>query len=180
MSVALLVIDMQAGSFVETPAPKLEHVVERINALGDAVRSSGGFVVFIQHDAPPGEVFSPGAPGWELIPELHRTAEDPLIHKQACDAFYETGLQELLDQHGVERLLVSGEATDFCVDTTVRAAASRDFAVTVVRDGHLTNDREHLDAASIVAHHEHVWENLLLPRSRVQVVSAANLIESLG
>ncbi len=115
-----------------------------------------------------------------LLPELSRGEEDPLVHKQACDAFYETGLQQLLERHGVaRRLFVSGSATDFCVDTTVRAAASRDFEVTVVRDGHITADREHLDAASIVEHHHHIWENLLLPRSRVEVVPAAELIDRL-
>ena len=39
--VALLVIDMQVGSFVDTPASHdLGGVVGRINSLGDAVRAA--------------------------------------------------------------------------------------------------------------------------------------------
>ena len=38
-------------------------------------------------------------------------------------------------------LLVTGCATDFCVDTTVRVAASRDYEIVVVADGHTTADR---------------------------------------
>ena len=36
---------------------------------------------------------------------------------------------------GVSRLMISGCATDFCVDTTVRSAASHGFEVLVLSDG---------------------------------------------
>ena len=134
--VALLIIDMQAGSFVgASPSPDLDGVVGCINAVADAVRKTGGLVVFIQHDALAGEIFAPGEPGWAIIPELSRSASDPVVHKEACDAFYQTELEALLHAAGIRQLLISGSATDFCVDTTVRAAASLDFGVTVVRDG---------------------------------------------
>jgi nicotinamidase-related amidase len=71
---------------------------------------------------------------------------------------------------------VTGCATDFCVDTTVRAAASRDYEVVVVADGHTTRDRPHLDAASIIEHHNWMWENLILPRSQVRVVPTEELL----
>jgi nicotinamidase-related amidase len=176
---ALLIIDMQVGEFEKTPPERLSGVVERINAVAGAVRAAGGLVVVIQHDAPPGEPFSPGAPGWQLVPGLAFESGDPVVHKTACDAFYETGLQERLDREGVTRLLVSGSATDFCVDTTVRAAASLDYEVTVVRDAHLTKDRDHLSEQAIIEHHEYVWENLILPRTRVTLADADQLIRSL-
>jgi len=46
--------------------------------------------------------------------------------KEACDAFYKTDLSRILQDHDTRELIVTGCATDFCVDTTVRAAASRD------------------------------------------------------
>ena len=178
--VALLIIDMQAGSFVgASPSPDLDGVVGRINAVADAVRETGGLVVFIQHDAPTGEIFAPGEPGWGIIPELSRSASDPVVHKEACDAFYQTELEALLHAAGIRQLLISGSATDFCVDTTVRAAASLDFEVTVVRDGHLTSDRDCLDAASIIEHAHYVWEELLLPGRRIEVLPAAAIIQRL-
>ena len=144
---ALLVIDMQRGLF---EGPESRHdkdgVVHRINSLAKAVREARGVVVFIQHDGPAGDDFEPGAAGWEFLPELERTEGDVVVHKRACDSFYETELSSVLKSRGIEDLWVTGCATEFCVDTTVRAAASLDYCVTVVEDGHTTADRPHLDA----------------------------------
>lgn len=176
----LLVIDMQVGSFVEaTPRHDADGVVARINTTASAVRRSGGSVVFVQHDGPTGDRFEPGSSDWQLLASLDRLAGDGLVRKRACDSFYETDLDEVLRRRDERQLLVTGCATDFCVDTTVRAAASRDFDVTVVRDGHTTTDRPHLDAATIVTHHNYVWEDLILPKRRVQVLPAAEIVRRL-
>ena len=179
---ALLVIDMQVGLFgADTPRHDAEGVVERINALARAIRREGGTVIFIQHDGPPGDVFEPGREGWKILPSLEREEGDLVVHKSACDAFYRTDLAETLQKHGVTRLIVTGCATDFCVDTTVRAAASRDYDVVVVEDGHTTADRPHVDAVSVIRHHNWLWQNLIHPRTRILVIPAADvaaLIES--
>jgi nicotinamidase-related amidase len=179
--VALLVIDMQVGMFNE---PKSRHdqagVVERINALSRCVRDVGGTVVFIQHDSPTGGVFAPHTPGWQLLPTLSREDRDPVVHKTACDSFYETELESVLAGAKTRDLLVTGCATEYCVDTTVRAAASHNFAVTVVGDAHTTADRDHLDAVSIIRHHNVTWKGLLLPRSQVAVEPTSTVLEQLA
>lgn len=168
---ALLIIDMQIGLFNE-PRPRhdVEGTIDRINTLAGAVRASDGRVIFIQHDGPPGDTFEPGADGWHIVPTLDRAEHDVTIHKRACDAFCETDLASTLARFGVTRLLVTGCATDFCVDTTVRAALSLDYEVVVVADGHTTADRPHLDACSIIRHHNWMWEGLIHPRRRVEVL----------
>jgi nicotinamidase-related amidase len=177
MTVALLVIDMQVGLFgPDTPRYDADGVVERINDLARSVRDAGGTVVFIQHDGPPGDTFEPGSEGWRLLPSLDRRPGDPVVHKRACDAFYETDLDETLRKRETTRLLVTGCATDFCVDTTIRAAASRDYEVVVVEDGHTTADRPHVDALSVMRHHNWVWENLIHPRRPIRVMPARDLI----
>jgi nicotinamidase-related amidase len=100
-----------------------------------------------------------------------------VLKKEACDAFYETGLSDLLEEHQVQQLIITGCATEFCVDTTIRAAASRNYDVVVVQDGHTTKDRPHLDAESIIRHHNWTWENLILPRRVVRVLPATRVIE---
>lgn len=178
---ALLVIDMQVGTFdASVPQHDARGVIERINRLGSALRRSGGRVIFVQHDGPSGDTFEPGSTGWQLIPELVRVPEDRIVNKRACDAFYRTGLKSLLDDLQTERLLITGSATDYCVDTTVRAAASLDYPVTVVRDAHTTADRPYLDAVAIKNHHNSVWENLILPDAKVSVVATDQLLESLA
>ena len=176
----LLVIDMQVGTFnAPTPQHDAMGVVARINRIASAVRGSGGRVVFVQHDGPAGDTFEPGSEGWRIIPELVREPQDCVVNKRACDAFYKTGLKALLDELRTRRLLVTGSATDYCVDTTVRVAASLDYDVTVVGDAHTTADRPYLDAVTIKNHHNSVWENLILPDAKVSVTTTEELLEDL-
>ena len=176
--VAFLVIDMQVACFPErATGHHAQRVVRAINEIADAVRSASGHVVFIQHDGEPGDPFEPASSGWELLPSLDRLDEDLLVRKRACDSFYETGLEGLLRERNVRELLISGYATDFCVDTTVRAAMSLDFQVIVAGDAHTTVDRPHLEARSIVEHHHYVWDGLLLPRSRVRILKNVEIVE---
>lgn len=177
MVTALLVIDMQVGVFTkETPRHDAEGVVGRINLLSKAVRQGGGTVVFVQHDGPKGDTLEPDTDGWRLLPSLERDEQDLVVRKQACDAFYATELSEVLRQHGARRLIVTGCATDFCVDTTVRAAASRDYEVVVVEDGHTTADRPHVDAVSVIRHHNWLWQNLIHPKRQIKVLPAARVV----
>jgi nicotinamidase-related amidase len=99
------------------------------------------------------------------------------MHKQACDSFYETNLADLLEQYSTQEFIITGCATDFCVDTSIRAAASRNYDVVVVEDAHTTKDRAHLDAKSIIRHHNWMWKNLILPRNEVKVLPATSVIE---
>jgi len=176
--VALIIVDMQVGLFDRAPSRHdAEGVVGRINAVARAVRASGGIVIFIQHDGPSGDTFEPETAGWQIMPTLERGENDRVVHKRTCDAFCETDLSNILAQHGIRKILVTGCATDFCVDTTIRAAVSLDYDVVVVEDGHTTADRPHLDAVSIMRHHNWVWENIIHPRNQVAVLTAEKVVE---
>lgn len=175
MTTALLIIDMQLGSFTPyTARHDTLGTVDRINRIADRVRRDGGMVVSVQHDGPAGDPHHPDAPGWHLLPELRVIATDPVVRKTNCDAFLDTGLADLLDRHGVTELVITGCASDFCVDATVRTALAKRYAVTVPSDGHTTADRPHLTAARIIAHHNAVWAEFLAPAgpARVRPTSA--------
>ena len=170
---ALLVIDMQVGLLdSETPPRDVESVVQRINHVARVMRMSNSPVLFVQHHGQKGDGFVPGESGWQFLPTLEKTPSDLVVSKTTCDAFYNTELDSLLRKHQVGELLVSGWATDFCVDTTIRAAASREYEITVISDGHTVADRPHLDAASIIRHHNSTWADLLVPGRKISVVSA--------
>src|SRR3954463_4461368 len=104
---ALVIIDMQQGSFTAA-APKHDaaNLVDRLNRLANAVRTRHGVVVFIQHDGPPGDAHHPDLPGWKLLPELECRGSDTVIRKSSCDAFLQTGLEEFLQTHSIERLII--------------------------------------------------------------------------
>ena len=176
---ALLVVDMQQGLFSsEQSRYRSASVVANINLLIDFCHQESIPVVFIQHDGPIDDVLEPQTDGWQLLPQLHRHANDHLIRKSACDAFYRTGLQPLLHSLGVSRLMISGCATDFCVDTTLRAAASLDYQIIAVQDAHTTADRPHMSASQIIEHHNFMWQNLLIP-DPVQLLRTREVLDEL-
>jgi nicotinamidase-related amidase len=164
MTPALLTIDMQQGSFTSaSPKHDADALVERLNTLGDAVRAVGGTVIFVQHDGPAGDPHHPDLPGWRLLPGLRVDGGDRFIRKRSCDAFLHTELDELLRARGIDRLIITGCATDYCVDTTVRSALAREYRTIVPVDGHTTSDRPHLSAVRIMAHHHAIWSDFIAP-----------------
>jgi nicotinamidase-related amidase len=172
---ALIVVDMQVGLLSGPPKHDLPGVIKRINLLSAWVRRRAGKVVWIQHRGPAGDDFEPGKPGWALLPELNRQPSDIVVEKTLNDAFAGTELPAILQRMAAGRLLITGWATDFCVDATVRSAVSRDHDVVVVADGHTVSDRPHLDAPGVRRHHNWIWRNLISHRS-VRVVDTADLL----
>jgi nicotinamidase-related amidase len=176
MRTALLVIDMQQGSLAgPRPPHDVDGLVSRINSLADRVRGSGGAVLYIQHNGPAGDPFHREAPGWPLLAGLTPARGDLFVHKTACDAFLDTDLDELLKQHHVERVIVTGWATDFCVDTTVRSTLARGYRTIVPTDGHTTTDRPHLAAPKIIEHHNFVWSDFISPAGAATIVPCADI-----
>ena len=81
-----------------------------------------------------------GTTGAELHPDLERAKVDVVIDKgqdpssQGYSGFQDTRLGDLLRERGVDRLFVTGLATDYCVKNTVLDARREGFDVTVVED----------------------------------------------
>jgi len=161
---AMLIVDMQAGLLNGEPKHDLPGVVDRINRLAASVRKQSGTVIFIQHCGGTGDDFEPETPGWAFLPELVRDPADVVVSKQMNDPFAGGNLQARLDRIAPDRVLVTGWATDFCVDATVRSAVSNHHHVVVVTDAHTLSDRPHLDARSVIRHHHWVWSNLISQR----------------
>jgi nicotinamidase-related amidase len=164
MTQALIIIDMQRGSFTDA-APKhdADGLVKRLNVLADAVRAANGAVVFVQHDGPLGDPHHPDQPGWMLLRGLKVLAGDSIIRKRSCDAFLATTLDGFLRSRAIQRLIITGCATDYCVDTTVRSALARGYSTIAPMDGHTTSKRPHLCAEKIIAHHNAIWADFIAP-----------------
>lgn len=176
MTDALIVIDMQQGSFgPASPRHDAAGLVGRLNLLADEVRGGGGPVVFIQHDGPPGDPHHPDAPGWRLPPDVCVRPDDTIIRKRSCDAFLQTSLDDFLRTRAIDRLVVTGCATGYCVDTTVRSALGRGLPTIVPSDGHTTADRPHLPATQIIEHHNAIWADFPAPRGPALVRPCATL-----
>ena len=89
--------------------------------------------------------------------------------------FLNTGLDNLLKAHGVGQVIVTGNATDFCVDTTVRSAMARGYRTIVPTDGHTTADRPYLSAIKIIEHHHAVWREFISPVGPALLMPCADI-----
>jgi nicotinamidase-related amidase len=157
----MLIVDMQVGLLSGEPKHDLHGVIDRINRLAARVREQAGIVIFIQHCGGEGDDFEPDTPGWAFLPELVRDPADLVVQKHMNDPFAGAELQARLNRIAPDRLLLTGWATDLCVDATVRSAVTNHHNVVVVTDAHTVSDRPHLDAASVMRHHHWVWRNLI-------------------
>lgn len=178
---AFLVIDMQKGSFTElTPRYDTAGVIYRINLIAKAFRANSLPVFLIQHNGTTAGNFVPYTEEWELLDELHVEAGDNLISKFANDVFYCSDLQSQLEQHSIDELVISGCATDFCVEATIQSALSKDYKITVLEDGHTTGERPLLRAVQVVEHYNWVWENMIPTKGAVVVKPHHLVLEELA
>jgi nicotinamidase-related amidase len=152
---ALIVIDMQRGMFADPAMPPHDGalVLARIAGLIEAARRKDVPVIFVQHDGGAGDVLERGQPGFELCAEIIPLVGEPVLVKRFCSAFQETELAALLAGRGVRRIAVCGMQTEYCIDTTCRAAFERGFFVTLIADAHTTFDNAIIPAAAIIRHH---------------------------
>jgi len=166
---ALLIIDVQSG--LVSGAHNEISVLSNINSVIEKVRANDGLIVFIQHCHTTYEPLMKGNPGWQIHPSLHAEKHDLFIDKTASDSFYETRLDKELAAQSINQVIITGLQTEFCVDTTSRAALSKGYAVTLVSDAHTTGD-SHLGAAEIIDHHNRVLENLAHPAGNIKVITS--------
>lgn len=154
---ALLVIDVQVCNFEESaPVYGGSDLLSKISGLIALARAAGVPVVYVQHCGPEGAVDEPGTPGWEIHPAVAPIEGDVVIQKRHPDAFQDTNLQRELESRGIERLIITGIQTEYCVDSTCRRAYSLGYDVTLVKDAHSTWDTDRLTAPQIIAHHNAV------------------------
>src|SRR5438105_11232854 len=73
----------------------------------------------------------------------------------------EPAYQRELDYRGITNLIVVGDQTEYCVDTTVRRATTLGYNVTVAGDAHTTDDDDEavLSAAQRIAYHNEVLDS---------------------
>jgi nicotinamidase-related amidase len=100
---------------------------------------------------------------------------DILVSKTANDSFYQSNLSEMLLENNVSELFITGCATDFCVDTTIKSALSKDFKVTIVEDGHTTASRPFADAQTLINHYNWVWSDMSPTKHKLSVVKSGNI-----
>jgi ureidoacrylate peracid hydrolase len=66
---------------------------------------------------------------------IRPAAGDPVITKHRYSAFHNTDLDTVLRANGIRSIILTGVATNVCVETTAREGFVRDYYIVMVKDG---------------------------------------------
>jgi len=150
---ALLVIDVQ-NIYVAPDSPlfvaSLVESIVNINALSHAFSKAGKPVIYVRHvhradgrDA--GRMFDFGGvaepvsfiedePESAYVPQLQIVPDAIHMTKRRYSCFEGTELDAILRTLGVNTVAICGYMTNFCCDSTARAAHDRDYFVDFIAD----------------------------------------------
>jgi nicotinamidase-related amidase len=174
---ALLIIDMQKVSFTpKTSRFEADRVIRQINRISESFRQNGLPVIFIQHNGIRENYCLPGSKDWEILDEVVRKPNDTVIAKEVNDGFYQTQLHQYLRMNNITELVITGCATDFCVDATVKSALAHDYNLTIIEDAHTTADRPHVSAKALIAHHNWLWSEMTPTGGKIEVIKTEDFI----
>ena len=107
-----------------------------------AWREVGRQVAFTRHDSR--EAASPlklALPTGAQKSGFETMADDLVVSKDVNSAFVGTSLEVGLRRRGINRLVVAGFFTNFCVETTTRMAGNLGFDTYLVHDGCAATNR---------------------------------------
>jgi ureidoacrylate peracid hydrolase len=174
---ALVVVDMQNAFMLpgvaHTLCPMAQEIVPNVNRLAQAVRETGGTVVFIkttyteetmaswsvfyeisrpEQNRKRAEALAAGSKGHDLWAGLDVRSDDLIVEKKRFSAFIQgsSNLAQVLRERGVDTILVTGTVTGVCCESTARDAMMLNFKTIMVSDGNAAmTDQDH--TASLAA-----------------------------
>ncbi|GAA5177601.1 cysteine hydrolase family protein [Modicisalibacter zincidurans] len=178
---ALLLIDLQKEEGT-SDVVGLEDIIKGTKALEKTCRELGIPVIYTRHinrsdgiglanNEPVKEAGNPiyynsHTKAVEILDELSPAKNDIVIDKYRYSGFFGSNLDAVLQELGVEHLMVGGVLTDVCVLSTVLDAYSRDYQVNIVNDiCGATTEGAHMAAILIMANWIYdirVWESIQL------------------
>ena len=151
---ALLILDMQVGLVHGPEKPwRGEALLQTLNSLMDKARSAGAPIFLARHIGPVGSPIEPGSPLTMIVQELKLQGGEVVFEKRRPNAFAMTDLAVNLRAHGATGVVITGMKTQYCVDSTCRAARDLGFDAVLIADGHSCSDTPVMKAQDIVAHH---------------------------
>lgn len=153
MKTALLFVDVQNG-LVSAEPYAIDKVVSIWQKALNWARENDVPVIFVRQTD---DYFVEGSDAWQIISTLSPNEKDKVINKHYNSAFKETELHSCLQDLGVERLIIAGMRTEYCVSATVTVAFELGYEVVVLEGGTTTFDTDDLTASVLIDHYENLW-----------------------
>ncbi len=160
---ALVVVDLVAFFIDENDYAR--DIVPRVNQLADALRAAAGTVAWVvpapwEPSAMKAELLGPrieelyrhsggtGAPRERVWAELATADTDVYVEKTASSAFFpgRCPLHELLQERGIDTVLVAGTLANVCCEATARDASTLDYRTIMVADANAARRDQDLNA----------------------------------
>lgn len=164
MKKALLIIDVQNDYFENGKCElhRPDYALNAIKAILKYFRENNEPVYFIQHISSKGVAFfEPDTAGVQIHRDITPLKQEQIIVKHYPNSFFQTTLQQKLEEAGITELVICGMMTHMCIDTTVRAANELGYQITLLSDACATKDLE--------------WNHLLISADDIQAVYLASL-----
>lgn len=183
-----------AGGMMDNEGLDLSHVQTMANDLPkliESARRAGTFVVFIRSTYSTSTnyylseswleqaqrtrrgsyidraVCAPGSWNADFYGDVRPLDTEPVVTKHRFSSFYNTDLDTILRSNDIKTVVLTGVATNVCVETAVRDACVRDYHVLMVANGTATYSSE-----------DHAYSLKTIDRYFGEVVTADQVIKS--
>lgn len=148
MQQALIVIDVQNDYFPDGNYPlwNADNTLLNIEAAITEAQRIQMPVVLVQHIANPSNgpspFFNDGTEGVQLHARLLAAAPDAVVVvKRYADSFLDTNLDQILQDGGIEELLICGMMTQNCVTHTALSKTAEKYQLSILSDCCTTVDQ---------------------------------------
>ncbi len=159
MKPALLIIDMQNDFFKKVRLVEhKENLIKKINELAGFARQHSVPVIWIRQvlkadlsDAPLGikkqgkRIVIEDTKGSQFLDGLDMQSTDIEVIKKRYSGFFQTNLSTVLQNHGVDTLIIAGINTHACVRMTAIDGYQNDYEVIIAEDCVDSYDQRHHD-----------------------------------
>lgn len=149
---ALLVIDIQGGttgsaSTLNALKDQSEKLIEHVNSLAEEMHARDQLIIYVRT-----EVVNPllnilnntmarGTEGAELDPRLVIQPGEVVV-KRRSDSFMGTGLDQILAEHHIGKLVLVGLDAAKCVKSTALAAHNRGYSISLIDEALISSKPE--------------------------------------
>ncbi|MBW6410120.1 cysteine hydrolase family protein [Clostridium weizhouense] len=148
MKLAFLIIDMQKGcrDFCKCQR-EFDETVEYINEAASIFREKGYPVVRVSDIEVDG---GPGSENFEFVDSIVTDENDIIIYKEYNNAFFNTKLHDKLQELGVEFVVISGFAAEYCLLFSYNGAKEMGYGVSLLQNGVAGIDYEEVKKMQLI------------------------------